>query len=216
MFCPLCKFAHCAASWHIGRVTSLRERKRRATKKALAHAAFELALAHGVEGFTISDVVGRAGYSRRTFANYFSSKEAAITGLVFVRIEESLDAALTAPDLPLLDWIEQVVRRFLDADLIQLQHQLQALAEASPSLLPHIAAADQQMWQASMALISQHGHHDLSRMSTHLLVGAVWGALSVGLRTAPRLRPEAGQPEIDPAAIDEFIATVFGHLRDGF
>lgn len=197
-------------------MTTLRERKRRATKKALAQAAFELAVARGVDGFTISEVTSRAGYSRRTFANYFSSKEAAITGLVFVQIEESLDAAVTPPDLPLLDWIEQVVRRFLNADLIQLQHQLQALAEASPSLLPHIAAADQQMWQTSIALISQHGHHDLSRLSTHLLVGAVWGALSVGLRTAPGLRPSPGEPGVDPAAIDEFIATVFGHMREGF
>src|SRR5690554_2463187 len=56
----------------------LRDQKKLATRKALAEAAFELAVERGADGFVVEDIVTKAGYSRRTFANYFSCKEEAI------------------------------------------------------------------------------------------------------------------------------------------
>ena len=52
----------------------LRERKKDATRRALAERALELAIARGYHGFTIADVVDDVGVSRRTFSNYFSGK----------------------------------------------------------------------------------------------------------------------------------------------
>ena len=46
----------------------LRDVKREATARALAQAAFDLAVERGLDGFTTDDIVSRAGYSRRTFA----------------------------------------------------------------------------------------------------------------------------------------------------
>ena len=37
-----------------------------------------LAVERGMDGFIVDDVVQQAGYSRRTFANYFSCKEEAV------------------------------------------------------------------------------------------------------------------------------------------
>ncbi len=54
---------------------SLRETKRRTTARALAQAAFDLAVERGVDSFTIDEVAARAGYSRRTFANHYAGKE---------------------------------------------------------------------------------------------------------------------------------------------
>src|SRR5690625_1362018 len=58
--------------------TSLRDIKKEKTSNDLADAAFELALERGMDGFVVDDIVQQAGYSRRTFANYFSCKEEAV------------------------------------------------------------------------------------------------------------------------------------------
>jgi AcrR family transcriptional regulator len=56
----------------------LRERKKAATRQALHHAAVRLAIAHGADNVTIEAVADAAGVSRRTFSNYFASKEEAL------------------------------------------------------------------------------------------------------------------------------------------
>lgn len=58
----------------------LRERKKRATRRALTDAALRLALEHGLEHLTVEEISEAADVSPRTFFNYFSGKEAAIVG----------------------------------------------------------------------------------------------------------------------------------------
>lgn len=59
---------------------SLRERKRRATRSALCATARQLTAEHGLSGFTIEELCEHVGISRRTFFNYFPSKEDAVLG----------------------------------------------------------------------------------------------------------------------------------------
>ncbi|MFE4170581.1 TetR/AcrR family transcriptional regulator [Streptomyces sp. NPDC056909] len=56
----------------------LRERKKAATRQALHDAAVRLAMEHGVENLTVEAIADAAFVSRRTFSNYFSSKEQAL------------------------------------------------------------------------------------------------------------------------------------------
>ncbi|HEY8753433.1 MAG TPA: TetR family transcriptional regulator [Arthrobacter sp.] len=58
----------------------LRGRKRLQTRKAVTAAARSLTAAKGLSGFTVEEVCERVGISRRTFFNYFPSKEDAILG----------------------------------------------------------------------------------------------------------------------------------------
>ncbi|MGG5171971.1 TetR family transcriptional regulator [Pseudarthrobacter sp. J1738] len=58
----------------------LRDRKRLKTRKAVTAAARSLTATHGLNGFTIEEVCEQVGISRRTFFNYFPSKEDAILG----------------------------------------------------------------------------------------------------------------------------------------
>ena len=60
----------------------LRERKRAATRTAITAVARSLTAEHGLNGFTVEEVCEAAGISRRTFFNYFQSKEDAIIGPV--------------------------------------------------------------------------------------------------------------------------------------
>ncbi|PYI38780.1 TetR family transcriptional regulator [Arthrobacter psychrolactophilus] len=58
----------------------LRARKREATRSAITAAARRLTSQNGLNGFTIEQLCEQVGVSRRTFFNYFPSKEDAIIG----------------------------------------------------------------------------------------------------------------------------------------
>jgi AcrR family transcriptional regulator len=58
--------------------TGLRERKKSATRQALHEAALALAVEHGLERVTVEAIADAAEVSRRTFSNYFASKEEAL------------------------------------------------------------------------------------------------------------------------------------------
>jgi AcrR family transcriptional regulator len=74
----------------------LRERKRAATRLAIAEAARLLTARHGFNGFTVEEVCERAGISRRTFFNYFPTKEDAILGHPGDHIPEELARAFVS------------------------------------------------------------------------------------------------------------------------
>jgi AcrR family transcriptional regulator len=61
-----------------GALPPLRERKKAETREALRAAAIRLFLEHGPSAVTVNDICAAAGVSRRTFFNYFESKEAAL------------------------------------------------------------------------------------------------------------------------------------------
>jgi AcrR family transcriptional regulator len=56
----------------------LRERKKAATRQALHDAAVRLAIESGPDRITVEAIADEAGVSRRTFSNYFGSKEEAL------------------------------------------------------------------------------------------------------------------------------------------
>jgi AcrR family transcriptional regulator len=57
-----------------------RERKKQATRRALIASAQALVAHRGLDGATIEDICERAGVARRTFFNYFATKEDAALG----------------------------------------------------------------------------------------------------------------------------------------
>ncbi|MCQ6271031.1 TetR/AcrR family transcriptional regulator [Pseudarthrobacter sp. R1] len=64
------------------RPPSLRERKRAATRSNITAVARALTAERGLNGYTVEEVCEAAGISRRTFFNYFPTKEDAIIGHV--------------------------------------------------------------------------------------------------------------------------------------
>jgi AcrR family transcriptional regulator len=75
----------------------LRERKKRAARRAMSEAALKLAMEKGVEQVRVEDITNAVGVSPRTFNNYFSSKEEAICSFIVERQERVREALRERP-----------------------------------------------------------------------------------------------------------------------
>lgn len=116
----------------------LRERKKRATRAALAEAAVRLAAEHGADNVTVEAISAAAGVSVRTFFNYFDTRDDAFMAIDAGAGERLRHAVLEAPAglSPL-----EAVREALATELreIEQHHGLLSLharvLRASPHLL---------------------------------------------------------------------------------
>ena len=78
-----------------------RDRKRANTYRRIHEAALKLTLRDGLTAATVDAIAERAGISRRTFFNYYDSKEDAVLGLQPAAIPpHALDAFLTEAEQP--------------------------------------------------------------------------------------------------------------------
>ncbi|MCO1337830.1 hypothetical protein BJH93_02835 [Kocuria polaris] len=113
-----------------------RERRKEATAAALIDHARRLTAERGLAGFTVEELAEAAGVSRRTFFNYFQTKEDAVLGVhvdnvpldvdqAFIDSAESLPVALKDLFLRLLTSTETLGRDV--AVFMELLHSETAL-----------------------------------------------------------------------------------------
>lgn len=122
---------------------SLRERKKDATRRALAERSLMLAQSRGYGGFTIADLVADVGVSRRTFSNYFASKAECVAAVTDGWLDDVLDAIRSAPpDASLLD-VLQTGLMAVAQDGAERWGALQQVAETAPELQAQMLAGDE-------------------------------------------------------------------------
>lgn len=147
----------------------LRERKRSALRASISDAARALTLEHGFSHFTIEQLCAQVGISRRTFFNYFPSKEDALVGhhedgIPEPMAEEFLHGGRdsspgeVSPSL-LGDLVELFCQVAEQSPLDKTQYRkLIAAIEKEPSLLPKIIGG-RDKWEAEIAaLIAEREH----------------------------------------------------------
>ena len=196
---------------------SLRDAKRVATARALAQAAFDLAVERGVDGFTIDDVAARAGYSRRTFANHYSCKEEAIAAVILESVREGIDHQPDVDDdAPLLDWLFATARHQLSGPMLETIRQVKVLAEGHPGLDPWFLEVQRTVRHVALDVVSERAGDQHPALYVHVLVGAVYGALAAVLDGPFTLRLPGEPAAPDAVSIDTFLETTFAHLRVGF
>ncbi|MFU8871738.1 TetR/AcrR family transcriptional regulator [Micromonospora sp. SL4-19] len=137
----------------------LRERKKAATRLALHEAALRLAAEQGPDRVTVEAIADAANVSRRTFSNYFSSKEEALFHGDTMRLRRLLELLRAQPtgeppwtalsratlqlvaevyDDPALAWLNR--RRQLQGHPGLIAHQVAAYAAIERELAGELAA----------------------------------------------------------------------------
>jgi AcrR family transcriptional regulator len=202
---------------------TLRDFKKEATEKALAEAAFELALEHGLDGFVVEDIVQKAGYSRRTFANYFTCKEEAVTiGATTVCYTNEFEDLLTKlpENSSLLDILYQLIKMQLTAELIGRLRELSLLSQKYPALEPYYLKAIHLTQNEAQRTLLDLSNGQYDEVYTYLLINSVYGTI-LPLIDGKLNVQLPGQSTIDDPStgtltFDQFLETIFGYLRNGF
>lgn len=186
---------------------------------ALAESAFELALERGMEGFVIDDVVSRAGYSRRTFANHFSCKEEAVASVLHAKVGRAAELIADLPkDTPLVDLAHLLLTRQMDSEMLETLGSMVALLSEQPSLEPQVLAAFGLIYREAVAAVMEFTEQRYSSQRVHTLFVMAYGSFGLwfGEAREAALPEGADRDASDPAAIERFLDTTFAYLRNGF
>ncbi|MFJ6534089.1 TetR/AcrR family transcriptional regulator [Microbacterium sp. NPDC091662] len=116
---------------------SLREQRKRETSRALTDAARRLTTEKGFAGFTVEELCAEVGVSRRTFFNYFESKENAVFGFATIDSrQEALEEEFATRRGDLLDdFIQLTISRFELFNPVEDAPAMFAVIEQEPRLL---------------------------------------------------------------------------------
>lgn len=189
----------------------LRDRKKAATRAALADAAATLARLHGLQAVTADAIAARANVSTRTFHNYFTSKEEA----VLAHLEGLIGM-----------WIEKLRKRPANEHILDSLRQCAvglasdqqwsfdeigasiAVIEESSALLARRVEAEKRYSQALVEIIAERTGTDAS---TDLLPGLIHHTALGAIKAAFDLH-FAGSQE----SLDSLIRAAFDQLRRGF
>jgi AcrR family transcriptional regulator len=115
---------------------SLREQRKRETSRALTDAARRLSAERGFGGFTVEELCTEVGVSRRTFFNYFASKENAVFGFAVIdsRQERLEEQFLSQTGDILDDFVELTIERFELFNPVEDAAALFAVIDTEPRL----------------------------------------------------------------------------------
>lgn len=201
--------------------TNLRDIKKEKTANELADAAFELTLERGLDGFVVEDIVQRAGYSRRTFANHFSCKEDAV-----VTVALNQHGASKVEDFileidkktPLIDILYHLMKMQFTTDLLKKLRQLVLLSKRYPTLEPYILSVFQHYQAEAVKIVKHLSNGRYPHEYPYLLGGAVYGAvLPLVDGSLDVLFPDQREDEYTGAmTFEQYLDTTFNYLRNGF
>ena len=121
----------------------LRERKKDATRRALAETAMNMAVERGYAAVTITEITDAVGVSRRTFSNYFPGKAECIAAVTEGWFD---DIAETIRDAPAVYPLEQVLCDALlrvAADLPERWERFFGLCHSEPELKAMVGVIDE-------------------------------------------------------------------------
>ncbi|MEV1333266.1 TetR family transcriptional regulator [Micromonospora costi] len=137
--------------------TSLRDRKKRQTRDALATAALRLVAERGLEQVTVEDISAAADVSSRTFFNYFPSKDDALLGDHMVDSDRfTARLAQVPPAVPALAAVRAALSEVIDDMQADRERWLlrMAVVERNPALLPRLVAAGTEAERAVTAAVA--------------------------------------------------------------
>ncbi|GAA1694504.1 TetR family transcriptional regulator [Fodinicola feengrottensis] len=169
----------------VERVDGLRERKKQATRVALAAAAVRLCLRDGVERVTVDDIAADADVSPRTFFNYFACKEEAIVDESRMRGQRLIKQLGSRPhDEAIADSLRSVMLLLVHDATPETKRWIAEIRmlHQTPSLLPYQLGSYVAMERSLAEVIADRTGTDAERdMYPRLVAGLTIAATRVAL-----------------------------------
>ncbi|TBN58397.1 TetR/AcrR family transcriptional regulator [Glaciihabitans arcticus] len=136
------------------------EQRRLETSSRLSSVSRRLTAARGLSGFTIEEVCDEVGVSRRTFFNYFPSKEQAVLGVDEAEETRALGEVFLArgsrgwPDV--IDDLVDIVSGYVTSAGLSVEDHLEVMAavEREPKLLARFIGMGKEREGQILALIA--------------------------------------------------------------
>lgn len=163
---------------------SLRDRKKAQSRRDIECAFLELVLERGYEDVTVEDACQRAGVSKKTFFNYFPSKDAAIRG--------RFDAVVSPEEL------ERILESDRESSYIDL------MVQGVQTGLTEESSGDSRVQELRREILAKspqllfRGHKDIADMQA---------VISIALRSHLTAHPERRFLPDEPLAVEILAAT---------
>lgn len=191
-----------------------REQNKLETRRAIAHAALDLARRHGIVNCTAGMIAEQANVSRRTFFNYFHSPEEALSVSTESFLDRAeLELAARPRDEPILDSMIAALVATTKVENLQDCGDLFRMAAGNPDLLGTQLLA----WERAEARIVGAVEARLQGQASALYIHALVGSLLSCAKAAMSEWASGENPDADAARILEtHILAALSMLRDGF
>lgn len=189
-----------------GAAEGRRERKRRETRERIEQAAMTLFLERGFDATTIEDITEAADVSKRSFFDYFPSKEEVVFAWQDSFADRLTAAILARPQgEPRLKTVEEALIETIVASADERGLAVGELVRCTPAL----KARDQLKYaklelKLTEALVLRAGDSNEARIRMRLLSAIVIGALRVG--------GELWQERSPGAPLEGFARSIFADL----
>lgn len=188
----------------------LRERKKQATRKALAWAALRLAVERGLDDLHVEDIANAAGVSPRTYNNYFASKEEAICAIAVDRAEDIRAALLARPaGEPLGEALVEAIVAQYDVpelpgrDWVTRTHLVMSAPSLRGEFLKAVNGIEDALVEAITERLATGNPPDLH---TKVLAAAAAGASRVGVNHWLNSGTTDSLPTVVRAAVSQAVA----------
>ena len=185
-----------------------RERKRRQTRSRIEHAAIALFLQRGFDQTTIEDITEAADVSKRSFFDYFPSKEDVVSAWQDAFADHLAEAVAARPtNEPLVRVVEEALSAAVIAAFDPQSRAVGHLIRETPTL----HARDQLKYAKletclTTALLARCAEGDVERPQVRLLSAVVISAMRVGGERWHHA-PEGSSPEA-------LFRSLFAELKD--
>ena len=183
-----------------------RQRKRRQTRERIEQAAMSLFLQRGFEATTVEDITEAADVSKRSFFDYFPSKEEVVFAWQDSFADRLMAAIAARPaEEPMVAVVEAAITATVIASIDERGLALGELIRRTPAL----KARDQLKYarveqKLAEALLLRKGNDPQERLRMRILAAIVIGALRVGA--------ELWQQRPPGAAPQDFAKEIFAEL----
>lgn len=162
--------------------TSLRERRASVTSLGLRTEARRLTAERGLTGFTIEELCSEVGVSRRTFFNYYASKENAVLGVPVRSATSDLEEQFASGQGTLLDdFAELHIARWARLNLTTAEAETMGrIFDREPHLFAHFVSLKAEGDRDDIALV----HRRPDAPADEVLVETVVRVFSAIVRAA--------------------------------